>query len=283
MHRACRLACLPLLLLALLTLAACSRIELLYRNLDWLAARKLGDYVSLDSKQKDWLDERLDAQLAWHCRSELPRYLAWLERQRPHLDESPPPALLATLLDESRALLQPTFEHLAPDAAQLLAWLSTTQIDELQRNLAKERRKLHQLHLGDSAEQARVARAEQRLEGWLGPLHPQQRAYLRLWAARQAPNVRPWLAYRDRWQTNLLAELRSERSTEAHIARIEPLLRNPERYWDAEYRQAVERARHSLAELLSELWASATPAQREHFARRLDALDANLRAVPCAD
>ena len=52
---ACRWLC---LLLALLMLAACSRLELAYRNLDRLIPWRLDDYLSLDRAQRDWLDAR---------------------------------------------------------------------------------------------------------------------------------------------------------------------------------------------------------------------------------
>lgn len=272
------------LLLAVLMLAACSRLELAYRNLDRLIEWKVDDYLSLDAAQSDWLAARLDAHLAWHCRNELPRYLDWLDRQRPLLAGSPAPEQLEGPLEETRLLLQPTLARVAPDAAHLLAGLNHAQVDELEAELAAERRRLHERYLGGSREERleeRTARAEARLETWLGPLHPQQRAYLRFWASRQEANVRPWLEFRERWQNRLLAELRQAPQAE-RAARLEPLLREPERYWGADYRRAVDHTRAILAELLSELWASATPAQRSHLAGRLDELRATLGALPCA-
>lgn len=271
------------LLLALLVLAACSRMELIYRNLDYLIPWKLDDYLSLDAEQSDWLDTRLAAQLRWHCSSELPRYLDWLDRQRPLLTGRPSAARLEVALGEARTLLQPSFAHLAPDAARLLAGLSTTQVAELDENLAEKRAEFAERYLGGSLAkrlQRRIEVAQPRLEEWLGPLHPQQRAYLRLWAARQEANVRPWLDYRSRWQAGLLAQLR-ETPREALAARLEPQLADPERHWDEDYRQAVQRSQQSLAELLAELWASATPAQREFLRERLDSLREELAGLVC--
>ena len=272
------------LLLALLMLAACSRLELAYRNLDHLIEWKMDDYLSLDAEQSDWLDERLESHLAWHCRNELPRYLDWLERQRALLPGNPAPEQLEGPLTEVRELLQPTLVRIAPDAARLLAGLSAAQIDELEGNLATEQRKLHERYLGGSHAkrlEERIERAEARLESWLGPLHPQQRAYLRFWASRQEANVRPWLDFRQRWQAHLLTELRQTPQAE-RAARLQPLFGEPERYWGADYRRAVDHTRLILAELLSELWASATPTQRNHLAKRLDELRATLGGLPCA-
>lgn len=273
------------LLLALLVLAACSRVELVYRSLDWLIPWKLDDYVSLDAGQSAWLDARLDEHLRWHCRNELPRYLDWFERHRGLLATSPGAGQLEAPVAEARALLQPTFSRVASDAARLLAGLSVAQIAELDRNLAAERAKLSEQQLGGSLEQRlqrRATRAQRRLEDWLGPLHAQQRAYLRLWAARHEANVQPWLANRERWQAQLLDELRLPQK-ESLTVRLEPLLANPERYWSEDYRRAVGRAQLVLAELLSELWASATPTQRAHLQRRLDDLREDLEGLVCSD
>lgn len=271
------------LLLALLVLAACSRVELVYRNLDWLIPWKLDDYLSLDGEQSAWLDARLGEHLRWHCRSELPRYLDWLERHRALLAGSPDAAQLEAPVAEARALLQPSLARLAPDGARLLAGLSTAQVAELDLRLAEERAELEELHLGGTPEQRqrqRVERMERRVEDWLGPLQPLQRAYLRLWAARHEANVRPWLANRARWQALLLAQLRQPQRADL-AARLEPLLGNPERYWNEDYRRAVRRAQQGLAELFSELWASATPVQRAHLQERLDAVSRDLAGLVC--
>lgn len=271
------------LLLALLVLAACSRMELVYRNLDWLIPWKLDDYLSLDARQSAWLDTRLDEHLRWHCRSELPRYLDWFERQRGLLAGSPDAEALKGPMGEARQLLQASLRHVAPDAARLLAGLSDAQIDELDQRLAAERARLNEQQLGGNLEQRlqrRAIRAQRRLEDWLGPLHPQQRAYLRLWAARHEANVQPWLANRERWQAQLLDELRLPQK-ESLSARLEPLLGNPEHYWSEDYRRAVGRSQQVLAELFSELWTSTTPSQRAHLQARLDALRSDLERLEC--
>lgn len=70
--------CLSLLVLSTLLLVGCNRMDLAYRNLDVLVPWSLSDYLSMNRQQKGWLDERLKAHLAWHCRTQLPGYLTWL-------------------------------------------------------------------------------------------------------------------------------------------------------------------------------------------------------------
>ena len=74
-----------------LLLVGCSRLELLYRNLDWLLPWRLDHYLDLDRQQQAWLKPRLQTHLGWHCSVELPRYFDWLQRTR-HLLEQPAPS-----------------------------------------------------------------------------------------------------------------------------------------------------------------------------------------------
>lgn len=65
-----------------LALAACSRIDLAYRNLDRLVPWSLSDYLDMNREQRALLDDRLREHLAWHCKTQLPGYLDWLDRLR---------------------------------------------------------------------------------------------------------------------------------------------------------------------------------------------------------
>ena len=68
------------LLIFTLALGACSRVGLAYRNLDVIIPWTLGDYLDMNGEQKDWFNERLKEHLNWHCTTQLPAYLDWLDR-----------------------------------------------------------------------------------------------------------------------------------------------------------------------------------------------------------
>ena len=61
-----------------LTVAACSRVGLAYRNLDVIIPWTLNDYLEMNHEQKDWFNERLKEHLSWHCTTQLPGYLCLL-------------------------------------------------------------------------------------------------------------------------------------------------------------------------------------------------------------
>ena len=67
-------------LLFSLTLGACSRMGLAYRNLDVIIPWTLGDYLDMNGEQKSWFNERLKEHLSWHCTTQMPGYLDWLDR-----------------------------------------------------------------------------------------------------------------------------------------------------------------------------------------------------------
>lgn len=89
-----------------LAVAACSRIDLAYRNLDVLVPWSLNDYLNMNRQQKTWLDERLKQHLAWHCKTQLPGYLKWLDqiRQMVVTDQVTDQALLQRTTEARQAI-----------------------------------------------------------------------------------------------------------------------------------------------------------------------------------
>lgn len=89
-----------------LAVAACSRIDLAYRNLDVLVPWSLDDYLNMNRQQKTWLDERLKQHLAWHCKTQLPGYLEWLDqiRQMVVTDQVTDQALLQRTTEARQAI-----------------------------------------------------------------------------------------------------------------------------------------------------------------------------------
>jgi len=79
------------LLLALgLLVSACSKAGLAYRNLDWVISWRVNQYLDLDSQQKAWFKPKLQEHLTWHCSTELPRYVDWLQRTQDLVQQPAP-------------------------------------------------------------------------------------------------------------------------------------------------------------------------------------------------
>jgi len=60
-----------------LALTGCG-VRTAYNNLDWLIMRWVNKQVSLDNEQELLFRTALDEQLRWHCASQLPDYVSFL-------------------------------------------------------------------------------------------------------------------------------------------------------------------------------------------------------------
>ena len=278
------LRCLLLSLALGLSLTACSRIALVYDNLDWLIPWRLDSYLNLDREQRTWLEPRLQAHLQWHCSRELPRYLDWLQRTRTLLEQAEPsPAALDARLDEIDAALARIGHEITPTAIALLQNLDDEQVAELFAELEQKNREAREKFLEPPLAtqiEERQQRLQVRLRPWLGRLNEQQQIHLEQWATGLSGHSRLWLDNRERWQAQLRAAL-EERDSPAFAACLSHLLQEPQAYYGDSYREAYEQARQATAALFSQLLASADAQQRRRLTQRLDALHDDFSKQRC--
>ena len=272
------------LLCATLLLGACSRIDLAYRNLDWLISWSLDDYLQLNSAQKDWLKPRLREHLDWHCSTQLPAYSAWLQRSealagQPQLD----PQQLQAQFGEFRQALDAIAVEITPTGTELLRGLNPLQVQEFEAAMAREDAELRAEYLQPSTEEQitqRRERMEERLQPWFGELNDAQLNYVAAWASQLGEQNRLWLDNRAHWQGKLRAALASRRGADFD-ARLQSLLQERAQHWTPAYREQFERSQRALAELFSNLLNTADSDQRQHLQQRLAALRADLDSLAC--
>ena len=278
------LRCLLLSLVLGLSLTACSRIALVYDNLDWLIPWRLDNYLNLDREQKTWLEPRLQAHLQWHCSRELPRYLDWLQRTQNLLEQAQPSAAaLEAQFAEIDAAVARIGLEITPTATALLQSLDNEQVAKLFDELAEKNREAREKFLDPPLAtqiEERQQRLQKRLRPWLGRLNERQEIHLEEWATRLAEHSRLWLENRERWQAQLRAAL-DKRGSPAFAARLGHLLQQPQAYYGAQYREAYEHARQATATLFSQLLASADAEQRRRLTQRLDALHDDFSKQRC--
>jgi hypothetical protein len=275
-----------LLLIALgMLLAACSRVGLVYRNLDWLIPWRLDDYLSLNREQKAWLKPRLQAHLEWHCSSELPRYIDWLQRSEALIEQAQPSASqLTEQFAELDGALKRITGEITPTAIELLQSLNPGQVAELYAAMDEDNREDRQDFLEPPLAtqiSRRATRMQQRLRPWLGRLNDAQQARIAEWAQTLGEQNRLWLDNRLRWQTEFRAALDARRSAD-FPARLTRLLQGRESVYEADSRAAYARSRQALAELFSDLLESADSKQHKRLTARLRDLRRDLAQLACA-
>ncbi|MGK0162454.1 DUF6279 family lipoprotein [Pseudomonas mosselii] len=267
-----------------LALVACSRIDLAYRNLDRLVPWSLGDYLDMNREQKQLLDERLEQQLAWHCKTQLPGYLDWLDRVRLMVaDDAVTDQALEQRTLEARQAIDRVATAITPSATELLRGMSDDQVAEMRQafraDISKRRKTYDETPLPKQIEQ-RAARMQKRLEPWLGELSALQRLRVMSWSQALGDQSRQSIANRAHWQQQLVLAM-DQRATPGFEARLAQLLQRKESLWTAEYRQAYENSEQQARSLLIDLMRQSSPAQKQFLQQRLSKVRADFSELKC--
>jgi hypothetical protein len=272
------------LLIFTLALGACSRVGLAYRNLDVIIPWSLSDYVDMNGEQKDWFNERLKEHLSWHCTTQLPGYLDWLDRLQAMVESNQvTDAALQERTAEAKQAIAETAREITPSAIELLQGLDDKQVAEMNDAFAKDLRKRQQEYVKPPLAQQikeRGERMEKRLNDWLGPLSDKQKQRVVAWTNALGDQNTQWIANRAHWQQQFSAAVAQRQSAE-FPQRIETLLVNRERLWTADYRKAYANTEAQARSLFVDLMAESTPQQRERLLKKIEGVRKDFNDLKC--
>lgn len=273
-----------LLILASLLLLSCTRLDLAYRNLDVLVPWSLSDYLDMNRQQKTWLSGRLKQELSWHCKTQLPGYLGWLDniRQMVASNQVSDQQLQARTL-EARQAVSRVAEQITPSAAQLLRGMDDEQVREMRQNFAKDIEERQAKYVKTPLAQQiaeRGERMEKRLSPWFSGLSPQQSARVASWSAQLGEQNRQWIANRAHWQAQF-STLMDQRHNDDFEPRLGQLLQDRERFWTPEYRVAFDNTEQQLRSLLVDLMAQSSEQQRQQLDQRLGKVRKDFSELKC--
>jgi len=182
---AARLAGLAMLL-ALLT--ACTALQVGYNNADTAIHWRAWRYFGFEGEQKAEFERRVQRFLAWHRKSELPKYVVFANAVADRLARGVTQPDLVWGYDSFQALLRPVLSMGAAESAELLDGLSPAQIERFQERLDKESRNhAKEIGLAEPPGERRTRRTKrniERLEDWFGTLTDAQVERVRLYSAR---------------------------------------------------------------------------------------------------
>ncbi len=267
-----------------LALAACSRIDLAYRNLDRLVPWSLGDYLAMNSEQKAMLEDRLREHLAWHCKTQLPGYLDWLDRVRGMVaDDQVTDQSLQQRTREAREAIGRVAEEITPSATELLRGMSDAQVAEMReafREDISERQKKYVDTPLDKQIARRTERMEKRLTPWFGELTAVQKQRVQAWSQALGDQNREWIANRAHWQQQLLLAM-NQRNDASFEPRLATLLQRKESLWTPEYRAAYQNTEQQARSLLVDLVHQSTPQQRRYLLERLSKVRTDFSELKC--
>lgn len=267
-----------------LALGACSRVGLAYRNLDVIIPWTLSDYLDMNGEQKGWFNERLKEHLSWHCTTQLPGYLDWLDRLQGMVETNQvTDAALQARTQEAKAAIAQTAREITPSAIELLKGLDDKQVTEMNDAFAKDQRKRQEEYLKPSLDQQikeRAQRMEKRLDDWLGPLSETQRQRVIAWSTALGDQNTQWIANRVHWQKQFSAAVAQRQSPE-FPQRIETLLVNRESLWTPAYRDAFAKTEAQARGLFVDLMEESTPMQRQRLLKKIDGVRKDFNDLKC--
>lgn len=279
-----RLKLLVVLLTLSLVLAGCNRVGLAYRNLDVIIPWTLNDYLDMNAGQKSWFNDTLKEHLAWHCTTQLPGYLDWLDRLQQMVDDNQiTDAALQARTSEAKQAIAEVAREITPSAIQLLQGLDDQQVKDMGDALAKDLRKRQDEYLKPPLAQQIKERAERmskRLVAWMGPLSPSQQNRVTAWSIALGEQNQEWIGNRAHWQAQFIDALQQRHSAE-FPQKIQQLLVDRESLWTPQYRTAYAQTEAAARGLIIDLMAESTAQQRQTLTQKIGKVRSDFQALKC--
>ncbi|QXI57767.1 hypothetical protein HU759_022110 [Pseudomonas sp. OE 28.3] len=279
-----RLKLLVVLLTLSLVLAGCNRVGLAYRNLDVIIPWTLNDYLDMNAGQKSWFNDTLKEHLAWHCTTQLPGYLDWLDRLQQMVDNNQiTDAALQARTSEAKQAIAEVAREITPSAIQLLQGLDDQQVKDMGDALAKDLRKRQDEYLKPPLAQQIKERAERmskRLDAWMGPLSPSQQNRVTAWSIALGEQNQEWIGNRAHWQAQFIDALQQRHSAD-FPQKIQQLLVDRESLWTPQYRTAYAQTEAAARGLIIDLMAESTAQQRQTLTQKIGKVRSDFQALKC--
>ncbi|MCF5654705.1 DUF6279 family lipoprotein [Pseudomonas poae] len=279
-----RLKLLVVLLTLSLVLAGCNRVGLAYRNLDVIIPWTLNDYLDMNAGQKSWFNDTLKQHLAWHCTTQLPGYLDWLDRLQQMVDDNQvTDAALQARTVEAKQAIADIAREITPSAIQLLQGLDDQQVKEMNDALAKDLRKRQDEYLKPPLPQQIKERAERmnkRLDAWMGPLSASQQSRVMAWSTELGDQNTAWIGNRAHWQAQFIDALKQRQSAD-FPQKVQQLLVERESLWTPQYRAAYAQTEAAARSLIMDLMAQTTDHQRIKLTQKIDGVRSDFKALKC--
>ena len=279
-----RLKLLVVLLTLSLALTACNRVGLAYRNLDVIIPWTLNDYLGMHAEQKSWFNDTLKEHLAWHCTTQLPGYLDWLDRLQQMVDthQVTDAALQARTVEAKQAIAE-IARTITPSAVELLQGLDDQQVKDMSDALAKDLRKRQDEYLKPPLAQQireRAERMSKRLDDWMGPLSDSQQNRVTAWSIALGEQNQEWIGNRAHWQAQFIDAVQQRHSAD-FPQKIQQLLVDRESLWTPQYQQAYARTEAAARGLIVDLMAESSAQQRLKLTQKINKVRSDFKALKC--
>lgn len=265
-----------LVALTILTLTACSSLQLAYNYAPGLIAYRMNTYLNLDESQQALLDQELATFAAWHDQA-LPRYTTTLNQWATRLASSQPFSATEILgIQETiEQQLQTVGARAAVQLAPLIVTLGPQQLKQLQTKFNDSNEEYVSDYLKNQNSPANVkkrhARVIKRFEDWLGTLSTQQKSILISVSDARAPIISAWYEERKLRQQALLNLIAAQRDAPPNQAQqaLATYLASLGQYREPKLSAQRDQLRMEWAQATAEILNLASPEQKRFLQKKL--------------
>jgi HPt (histidine-containing phosphotransfer) domain-containing protein len=265
-------------LLCVLLMTGCSS-NFVYNRLDTLASWYLESLVSLNDGQRGEMRAWLARTLAWHRRSELTRYVSFLNDVSASVAQPGTQRSYDAMRERFQALIDDLMRQAAPEASRQLLRLSPEQVDELLASLAEKTRESTEENTQAVAENEwkpdQTKSISRQMKRWTGSVSAEQKRIIAKHVETLEPTFSDWAESQQSWRAALRAALLAENEGEPSNTpppRVLALLADPDRQWTRAYTEKAERNRDRYQQMLMDLDATLSAQQRDHLRTELNKL-----------
>lgn len=268
-------------LLILLFLPGCM-LQVTYNNLSWIVPWYASDYIDLDYVQEKQFDRELAEVLAWHRESQIPAYVAWLQKVRKVAVDSRPVSysVVESYANDIQQFYQTLNNRLVFHVIKLFSLLQPQQFEQLFSALEKGNLKYRRENdlSPESRRLKRVEKITERLENWIDDLNDQQIALINRWSIQQLSTEAEALNQQERWQAHLKSLTKTPGSQQAKKG-MHRLMTQPSRIWPAKYAQKKQFNQQATIQLITDIVNTLSTEQRQFLIGKLDKYSVELWSI----
>jgi hypothetical protein len=243
-----------------------------YNRLDWLVSWYAGGFVTLDDAQEQQLRNLVASTLAWHRRTQLPRYVQLLDDLDRDTDGPMSPELVQRRFGQMEAAMDDFLGQVTPQAAVLLRSLRPEQIRDLFENIEDDNEDFRKEYSGKSSEarlQRRGRAAVRALQRFTGTLNEAQRTLVGSQLSSMYDVAPDWLEHRRVWQAHFRVLLDGSLQGREFEAALRELLLRPNQFDQTDYRRKADENRRQAFRMLAAVSETLTSDQRKRVGEKM--------------
>ncbi len=267
----------------LFLLSACST-KLAYNFLDFIIKWYVGQYVSLDSAQKNVLKGATKEFHQWHRSTQLDIYADHIDFLLKRLDEKAIDAKwVHEQTDVAQDFIDVSAQHFKPTIIDIMHSLSDKQAKQVLKNLADDRKDYKKKYVDISAKKQAKRRKNELLDyiaPFFGSFTNEQKQWIDDWSTKE---VKPYEILTLKQQTIWSGEVENALNARHNKSKLNTLVDEVMLYrtddWDPELEAILDHNQAVSYALMARLVNSQTPKQRKKMFSKLKSYQRDFRAL----